>query len=331
MKNAQPAASSPKSLIPDPRFTKFALYILLFNLLVIVWGGLVSASGSGDGCGASWPLCQQIAASEGGISIETIIEFSHRVTSGLALLGVAYMAFWARRLYPAKARARKFALYALIFMVVESLLGAGLVIFHWVDTNMSLARAFVQPIHLINTFLLMASIGLTYWYAAGNRLPNPARERKAVALLAIGLFGVVVVSSFGAIASLATTIFPSESFFEGVQKDFSRDVHYLIRLRIWHPFFAAIVGFYLMWLRNQWEKQFGEPLLNRALNVLIIIFWTQFAMGGLNAIWLAPLWLQLLHLLGAHLLWLSFVFTGAIIVGLLAPNAGISTPQLAKL
>ncbi|MHB1958893.1 MAG: COX15/CtaA family protein, partial [Acidobacteriaceae bacterium] len=36
---------------------RFAWFVLVYNVLVILWGGAVRATGSGAGCGDQWPLC----------------------------------------------------------------------------------------------------------------------------------------------------------------------------------------------------------------------------------------------------------------------------------
>ena len=285
---------------------RLAWFVVGLNLFVIVWGGFVSASGSGDGCGASWPLCQQLVTAETR-SWETFVEFFHRITSGLALLAIFYMTWRVFRHYAKGHIVRLGATYSVVFIITESLLGAALVIFNFLDTNESLARAFVQPIHLVNTFLLMASLGLTAWWASGNEPPHWSKNRKLLLALAGGLAGVVVLSSFGTIASLASTIFPSESFFEGVQKDFARNVHYLIRLRIWHPIIAVLVGGYLLYLGRLLEQWCPDERVNKLHNFMFTVFLVQFGMGAMNAILLTPVWLQLVHLLGAHLLWLGMV------------------------
>ncbi len=270
---------------------KLSLATLLLNYFVIIWGGFVSASGSGDGCGASWPTCPELVTP----SSATFVEFFHRATSGLALLFVLALVILARRHYDKTHLARRAAIWSGVFIITESLLGAGLVLFRWVDTNESIARAIVQPIHLINTFLLMGALLLTVLGSRGATLPHHLSRR----LLPV-LIGLVVVSSFGTFASLASTLFPSETFLEGVQKDFVRNAHYLIQLRIWHPILATLLGGYLYWLTRQFE---GSEL---AFGVLLL-YALQFGMGGLNAILLAPIWLQMVHLGIAHLLWLGVI------------------------
>src|ERR1700756_3425952 len=56
---------------------RFAWSVVGYNVLVILWGALVRATGSGAGCGNHWPLCngQVIPLSP---RMDTIIEFTHR-------------------------------------------------------------------------------------------------------------------------------------------------------------------------------------------------------------------------------------------------------------
>ena len=118
------------------RYVRFAWGTLWFTLVVVLWGGLVSATGAGDGCGDSWPLCVELLAESGTVSrLDTLIELTHRLTSGLALLAVVAMVVWARRIYPDGHRARFWASAGLAFMVIESLIGAALVVFRLVDMN----------------------------------------------------------------------------------------------------------------------------------------------------------------------------------------------------
>lgn len=295
-------------------FTQFAWLTVVFNLFVIVWGGFVSASGSGDGCGESWPLCGQLVAVETR-SWQTFVEFFHRITSGLALIMVLGLVVWALRVYAKGHPVRRAAVFALVFILTESLLGAALVVFRWVDTNVSLARAIVQPIHLTNTFLLMASLGLAAWWSSQAKRPYWVGHRPALRLLGLALLGLVLVSSFGTIASLASTIFPSESFFEGVQKDFARGVHYLIRLRIWHPILAIVVGRLLFSVGNRLKDWYADvSQVATLVNGLWLLFVVQFLLGSLNAFLLAPIWLQMVHLLMAHLLWLVLVWLAAVVL-----------------
>ena len=130
-------------------FAKYAWFVLLFNLFIIIWGAFVRASGSGAGCGDHWPKCNgEIIPQDP--SIATIIEFTHRATSGLALIFVIIMYIWSRKL-PFE-RPRIYARNSLILIIIEALLGAGLVLLGLVDKNETYSRAVVMSIHLANTF-----------------------------------------------------------------------------------------------------------------------------------------------------------------------------------
>jgi len=150
------------------RFARYGWAVLGYNLRVILWGAYVRASGSGAGCGAHWPLCngEVIPRAPG---IETLIELTHRATSGVALLLVVAQVAWARRIAPRRGPLWWAAHAAMALMVTEALVGAGLVLFEMVADNSSLARAWWLAAHLLNTFGLLAMLGLVPWLA--SRVP----------------------------------------------------------------------------------------------------------------------------------------------------------------
>ena len=120
---------------------------------VILWGAYVRATGSGAGCGAHWPLCNGEILPRGG-RVATLIEFSHRLTSGLALVAVVVLAVWAWRACRPDTRPARAAVLSLLFMLTEAAVGAGLVLFQLVADNASFARAMFLAAHLLNTFTL---------------------------------------------------------------------------------------------------------------------------------------------------------------------------------
>lgn len=306
-------------------FARYAWIVLAFNLFVIVWGGFVSASGSGDGCGTDWPYCSNLASAE--IESATLVEFFHRATSGLALLAVLVLLVLSRRRFPKGHSVRKAAAWSMFFMVTESLLGAGLVIFAWVDTNESLARAFVQPLHMVNTFLLSGAVALTAWWASGYPGLSLRANRGRAVKLGLFLGGVMLLSAFGSIASLASTLFPSDTFIAGVQQDFAEDVHYLIRLRVLHPLLATLVGLYFVYLYNNLRSMPLSTVMRRLLPLVLVLFWVQYVIGAANAVLLAPIWLQMTHLLMTHLFWILAVLLAA---GLLVTPVSSATGRLAR-
>ncbi len=289
------------------RFAKYATFVLIANILVILWGGFVSASGAGDGCGEAWPLCAS-AAERTATGLETFIELFHRATSGIALILVVVMFVRSRRWFEKGNPIRTGAFWSLIFMLGEAAIGALIVLFGLVAENENVARAFTQPLHLVNTYLLLTALLLTvYWARGGQRLRFA--NRRLVTLFGLALGGVLLLSAFGTIASLASTIFPSQTFWEGVQKDLSADSHYLIRLRVLHPILATLIGVYLLWLIRTVRQRI--PSTEQLGLIILIIFALQFALGALNAVLLTPIAVQLLHLLLSDLLWLGLVWLGA--------------------
>ena len=159
---------------------RFAWGVLAFNVAVILWGAWVRLSGSGAGCGSHWPLCDGEVIPTAP-SVEKAIEFTHRATSGLALVAVAALAVRARRAFGRGSAARRSAAWALGFVLIEALLGAGLVLFELVGADDSSARAVVMPLHLVNTLLLLGALALTARTAGGAAAPRLAGNWRAAA------------------------------------------------------------------------------------------------------------------------------------------------------
>ncbi len=291
------------------RFAGYAWGVLGFNLLVILWGAYVRATGSGAGCGSHWPLCNgevMLRSAE----IETLIEFTHRATSGLALLLVVAMFIWARRVRPAGHVVRTGALLSLVFIVVEALLGAGLVLFELVADDDSVFRAVSMVLHLTNTFILVAVLSLTAWWASGGGRPRISRGDGRVWLLAIGLVSLLVVGATGAIAALGDTLFPSASLGEGLRDSFSSESHPLIQLRKYHPFFAIGAGLYVVGLARYLARS-GDGVTGRLASALSGVYLLQLGIGVTNIALLAPVSVQLIHLLLADVVWIGLVLLGA--------------------
>ena len=292
------------------RFAKYAWGVLAGNLAVVLWGVFVRASGSGAGCGNHWPLCQgQIVPADPATA--TLIELAHRLTSGTVLLLVAGLFVWSRRVAPPRSAVRLGATLSLVFMLGEALLGAGLVLFKLVAHDDSLARAFSLSAHLLNTFLLLGSLAVTAWWASGGAPPRLHDRGATAGVLAVGLLGTMLVGMTGAITALGDTLFPAGSLAEGLRQDASPTAHILVRLRVLHPAAAVTVGLYLVATGIGLAARSGDPLLTRfarALGVLIVLQWLA---GALNVALLAPVWLQLGHLLLADAVWITLVLLAA--------------------
>ncbi len=288
------------------RFAKFTWGLLGYNLLVILWGAYVRASGSGAGCGAHWPLCNGQVIPQA-TRVATMIEFTHRIMSGLTLVFAVGLAIWAWKAYAPKSSVRLGAGLVLLFTLTEALVGAGLVLFELVDKNASVTRAVSVAIHLANTLLLLGAATLTAWWASGGEIPRFRQRGPAAFLLVAGLVGLVLLSASGAVTALGDTLFPAGSLAEGMQQDFLSTAHFLIRLRIYHPLLALAMGVYVTGVAIWAANHFRRTLIRRFANGLIGLFVLQLGFGFVNVALLAPMWMQMLHLLTADLVWILFV------------------------
>ena len=283
-------------------FTSFAWGVLAWNVLVVLWGAYVRASGSGAGCGNHWPLCNGEVVPRAP-EIATIIEFTHRLMSGVAFFGVAALAWWSLRLFPRGHRGRRMAIASLVFLILEALLGAGLVLFDYVGGNNSVGRALYLSLHLVNTQLLLGSLTLAAWYSREEHQLPRSIPRVVAAALPIAL----LVSVMGAIAALGDTLFPATSLREGLRQDFSGTAHFLLRLRIFHPALAVFAGG-LFVATAVWSMKERRSDASRMIAFVIIgVTLLQLIAGVINIALLAPVWMQILHLLIADLLWISLV------------------------
>lgn len=288
--------------------SRFAWGVLAYNLLVILWGAYVRASGSGAGCGAHWPMCngEVIPRSP---TAQTIIEFTHRATSGVALLAVFALLVWLFRAKPKGHPARRFAVWSTIFILLEAAIGAGLVLFELVAGDRSLARGYAMGAHLVNTFFLLGALCLTALHA--DPLERRRSDRFPV-LVTLGLVAVILTGVTGGIAALGDTLFPAHSLAHALAQDLSAQSHLFLRLRISHPIVAVLSAAFLVYVATTSYRRAGEGPRAQRLSVLLgALVCAQVLLGLVNLALLAPVPLQLLHLLVADLIWIALVLLGA--------------------
>jgi heme A synthase len=310
------------------RFATYAWCVLAYNILVILWGAVVRATGSGAGCGEHWPLCQGVVIPHAA-QLATLIEFAHRGTSGVAVVVVLALVFFAFRGFQAGHPVRRYAMAAVLFTLIEGLIGAALVLSGLVGDSASMMRVFVLSLHLVNTFLLLAALALCASSASAaaapqadgdNWPPYPERRAGLRAAFGIGLLGVVAIAVTGTIAALGDTLFPAASLRQGLHWDFSGAPSVLLRLRVIHPIIAVVVGIFLIALALHTLAGESRAAARRLAKYLIVLVVLQFAFGLLNLVLLTPVWGQILHLLTADLIWLTLVLLAAPTLGL-SPHA----------
>jgi cytochrome c oxidase assembly protein subunit 15 len=295
------------------RFRLLAWSVLAFNVLVILGGSIVRATESGDGCGASWPICtDRIFPSNP--AVETVIEFGHRLTSALAILGVVALYVMARRLFEHGHRVRRAAGATVILMGIESLLGAGLVIFGWVAQDESIARMIVVPLHLTNTYLLLGALTLTAWWGSGNPGPRSPGDPPVDRRLARGASGLLVVGAMGALNALSDTLYPVDSFVSGLRQELSSEAPWLVQIRVIHPVVAIAVGFGVAYLVMRLSAKAVDRTKRMAGIIMGLVALQVFA-GLVNVMLATPLETQIVHLAIADAMWIAYVVFSAALVG----------------
>jgi len=296
---------------PSLALRRFAWAVLAYFIAVILWGALVRATGSGAGCGDHWPLCNGTIIQHSP-KAATIIELTHRVTSGFSFFAALGLLVWT---FVGTARghlARSAAVAIVIFTLIEAALGALLVKLGLTAQSQSPLRAPYLALHLTNTLLLLASLTLTAHLLSRRHGYTKTSIRMVAPIGALAcVLVVLMVGVTGSLAALGDTLFPATSLGAALSADFSTTSGWLIRWRWTHPTFAFLASIFLVWLvvrasrrTTQWD--------NRGLSALVLVLLAaQYLLGVLDVVLLAPVWLQIVHLLGADLLWSALVVLAA--------------------
>ena len=284
---------------------RYAWAVVGYNVLVILWGALVRATGSGAGCGNHWPLCngQVIPLSP---RVDTVIEFTHRCMTGGATFVVIGLLVWTFRGMVKGQAARLFAVISMGLLLNEALLGALLVKLGYVTGNQSVGRVVMLSIHLSNTLLLLGTLTLTArMLSTGQRWRELWGRGRRMGLVVLGLVATLEVGVSGSLAALGDTLFPATTLRGAFAQDFAAGSPWLLRLRWVHPASAVVAAVFVVWILQRARRQGAEWRWVAGLLGL------QFLLGGADILLLAPTWMQIVHLLGADLYWVSLVVVSA--------------------
>lgn len=292
------------------RLARLAWLSLAANVVVVLWGAVVRATVSGAGCGQHWPKCngQFVPPLH---STRTLIEFSHRVTSGLALLLVVWLGVRAWKARHELPHVLGPALASVLFMILEALIGAGLVLLRLVELDASVTRAISMSLHLTNTFFLLGAMTWTAAAASFDTKPSFARAPKSARTIVVLGMGLLLVTGVtGAIAALGDTLFPASTLAQGLTQDQAPAAHFLVRLRGLHPFFAIFAAALLALGANRLAED-ASPRMVRSCRAFSLSLLVQLVLGVINLVLLVPLWTQLLHLLSADAVMILFALVAA--------------------
>jgi cytochrome c oxidase assembly protein subunit 15 len=283
---------------------RFAWAVLVYNVAVILWGAIVRATGSGAGCGEHWPLCNGSVVQHHP-TVATLIEFTHRSMSGIALMAIVGMVFWTFHATARRHLARTAAVASLILVLNEAVLGALLVLLGKVAHDQSASRAVYLALHFTNTLLMLAALTLTAHFLSRTRgFMRGSVEWRSPIIAIAGLVATLLVGVLGSLAALGDTLYPATSLREAFMQDFAAHGSWLIRLRWVHPALSIIAGAFLVWLVFVGLRSAANRVL--ALSVMFFLL-LQYTLGIADVLLLARTWIQVLHLLGADLLWIAVI------------------------
>ena len=323
------AILSAPSPTPTLALRRFAWAVLAFFIATILWGAVVRATGSGAGCGEHWPLCNGTIL-QPSPTLHTLIELSHRISAGAidSILIVVLIVWTWRKTVPGHL-ARWAAGLTVVLTITEGALGAVLVEFGLTAQSQSPMRAPIEALHLSNTLLLLASLALTAQMLGRQiafrfstvRLSNPIRS-------ILGLLAIMAVGVTGSMAALGDTLFPATSLSNALAQDLAADSNWLLRWRWTHPTIAILATIFLIWILTQASKRptvfasESSPSNRKLAAIVVSLLVLQCLLGALDVWLLAPVWMQILHLLGADLLWTALVILTARLT--LIPKASTS-------
>lgn len=302
-------AAVPSTLqrLPSPALRRFSWGVLVYFIAVILWGTLVRATGSGAGCGNHWPLCNGTVLQHSP-RVDTVIEFTHRLTSGISFFSVVGLLAWtfAGTLRGHLARAAAGASVA--FTLVEAIIGALLVKLGLTAQSQSPLRPAYLALHLTNTLLLLAALTLTAHFLGRRKGYLRSSIRLVAPFGAVAtVIVVMIVGVTGSLAALGDTLFPASSLGSALAQDFSATSGWLVRWRWTHPTVAVLSSIFLIWLLVRAGRR-TPHWDNRRLSTLVLAFLAiVYTLGVLDVLLLAPLWLQVAHLLAADTLWTALV------------------------
>ena len=286
------------------QFARFAWLVLAYNIPVILWGAYVRASFSGDGCGAHWPFCNGSVLPQHMVA-PMAIEFTHRAMTSIDTVMVIGLCVWAFVVFPRKHAVRLYVVLSLVFLFVEALLGAGLVLLRYVARDQSAGRVWYLSAHLTNTMLLLGTLTITACLASKNL--ERVQFRRVPGRLIAAPAVVVFVSITGVIAALGDMLYPVSSLGAGIQQDFSSASSVLLRLRMVHPLIAILGAAYVIWAAWRILNRGASGVARRTAVYVVTLTAFQLAVGAVNLSLLAPLWMQLSHLFVADLLWIFLI------------------------
>lgn len=238
-------------------------------VFVLIGGALVTKTDSGMGCGPSFPLCKgQFFPTE--MTPDLIIEFSHRLVSGIVGIAVILLAVLAWKHMGHIHEVKFLSILSVVFLLLQAAVGAGAVL--WGQSDFMLATHFgISLVAFASIFLLMLLI-----FEADKKFDAKSlaiRKRHRVELYFIAVFTLVVVYTGALVRHVhANLICPDWPFcYSEAPFQFS-NFHFLEWVQMGHRLMAGLL---FVWTVIYFIKVVKYYRHNR------IMFWGWFATLGL--------------------------------------------------
>ncbi|WP_134684271.1 COX15/CtaA family protein [Brevibacillus migulae] len=177
----------------DKSLRWLAIFATILMFIVMVAGSLVTKTESALGCGNDWPLCNGKWVPE--YTLESLIEYSHRFTTGIAGIVVVIFSIAAWRRFRDNREVKSLAIFGMLFIVVESLLGASAVM--WPQSSPVLALHFGFSL-LAFTGVLLLTIFVLQRHKGNAFVKESVSSgfRKYVWAVTIYAYGVVYLGAY---------------------------------------------------------------------------------------------------------------------------------------
>ncbi|MBL4952547.1 heme A synthase [Neobacillus sp. OS1-32] len=129
-----------------------AVTTTIVMIFILIGGALVTKTGSGMGCGRSWPLCNgRFIPTD--INSELVIELAHRLVSGAGGFMVLILSIWSWKAIGHIRETKFLSFLSVFFLVLQGLIGAAAVV--WGQSDFVLALHFgISLISFAAVFLL---------------------------------------------------------------------------------------------------------------------------------------------------------------------------------
>lgn len=311
-------SGSPEAQIASTGFRWLVLATSVATYVLIVLGGVVRTTGSGDAC-PDWPRChgQIVPPLETGV----LIEFSHRLLAsvvGFLVLAVAIAAWRSRQRAPMIAWA---AMAALALLVGQVILG-GVTVLNGLPSSMVMAHLAVASALL--AILLVIAVAPAHGLVAGD--PR-GREllvwfRNLALFGAVALFLLMMTGAYlrGTGAALAFRDWP---LFDGrLLPDGGR----LAVIHATHRLAALAVGLLLTYIAvRAWRRLHWRQPIVLGMALVMVLYVAQALVGAANIWTLLQPAAAAAHLALAVAIWATLV-----VVAIYANGMALSAMEVEK-